>query len=178
MDKLNKLGIGNAPPLSIFTKPVLVDDINKVIDKLNETFARTDYEVTISYLDVLGSGNVPPLPKLTKPLLVSEFNKVIDVINEAIDILNGDSGDLSSLLGRLQRFGINNAPELSKDTKPVLAEEFNLVIDKINDLITEQNVVLEETSIPLGAVTTKNGALIVLTTDNKFILTIDGWVEI
>ena len=36
MDKLDKLGVCNAPPIALNTKPVLVDDYNRLVNKINE----------------------------------------------------------------------------------------------------------------------------------------------
>lgn len=166
MDKLNKLGEGNSPPLSKFTKPVLAGDVNKVIDKLNEVFALTYYSNPISHIDILGLGNTPQLSNLTKPVLISEVNEIIDVINEAIDIINTEEWDLSSLNNRLYRYGISNVPPLSKNTKPVLTGEFNLIINKINELITHQATLVNQ--VPDGAILTEDGLNYLITEDGLF----------
>lgn len=67
MNKLDKKGIGNSPPLPKQTKPVVAEDYNKLVDKISEVI-----DDLVEFNDVTTT---------TYTLVLSDLNKYIKVSN-------------------------------------------------------------------------------------------------
>jgi len=71
MNKLNKMGVGNTPPLPKQTKPVLAEDYNKVVDGINLLV-----DNLVEFSSVTTTAYIPSLTDLNKYIIVRNTDAV------------------------------------------------------------------------------------------------------